>query len=191
MVDKLKPTFLIQDIADVKPDTLAAYGIEGLVFSHARGILTTYNNPEWLSTRSKLKTLGEHGIKFYLFAQDIAEIDVLNRPYNKLPYGTIVDLSKVHEKNSIEAGLKRLFVGHAGLVVVGNWLHTDIRQANEAGYRTALMPERNGSKGLNMWVRHPSETALRFTRGLPVRASEFPEELTPVKNLTDTATIES
>lgn len=173
MSDIFRPTYIIQDIANVTADRLQSEDIDGIVIPHAEGILTASNNPEWFPRHQALENLGNAGIKFYLLANNQAEIDIFKRPYNRLPFETVVDLSDIQAKHPVQEGLRHIGGNRQRLLMVGNWL-SEIADGKRAGFTTVLMPDYFGIKSLRSRLSHPVEAVARRVRGLPLKPNKFP-----------------
>ena len=131
-----KPTFALESVLEITPDSLKAQGIKALILD-IDNTLTTHDNPvpaegvpEWISDMKK------HGIKLIAVSN--------NRAKRVVPFARLLKLRFVPNgakplPMGILRAVKRLGLKKSEICIVGDQIFTDILGANLSGIRSVLV----------------------------------------------------
>lgn len=136
MLDKFKPTWMVNTIYAVSPDQLKERGIRA-VFSDLDNTLIAWNNPDGTpELRQWISSLKEAGIPLIVISNN-SKARVAKATKNlDLPF---VSRSLKPLSFGIERARKKLGLKKSEVVMVGDQLMTDMITANEAGVRSILV----------------------------------------------------
>ena len=136
MLDKFKPTWMVNSIYAVSPAQLKERGIRA-VFSDLDNTLIAWNNPDGTpELREWMTTLQEAGIPVIVISNNSKDRVAKATANLDLPFvsRSLKPLSFGINRARTKLGLKK-----SEVVMVGDQLMTDMVAANEAGVRSILV----------------------------------------------------
>lgn len=136
MLEKFKPTWMVDSIYKVSPQELKKYGIRA-VFSDLDNTLIAWNNPDgtpelhqWMAELAKagipLVVISNNNKKRVARATQSLDLPFMARSLKPLSFG-------------ITRARRKLGLSKNEVVMVGDQLITDMVAANEAGVRSILV----------------------------------------------------
>lgn len=136
MLDKFKPTWMVNTIYSVSPSQLKAQGIRA-VFSDLDNTLIAWNNPDGTpELRKWMMSLESAGIPLIVISNNSRERVAKATANLDLPF---VSRSLKPLSFGIGRARKKLGLRQSEVVMVGDQLMTDMVAANEAGVRSILV----------------------------------------------------
>ena len=156
-----KPTFALESVLEITPDSLKAQGIKALILD-IDNTLTTHDNPvpaegvpEWISDMKK------HGIKLIAVSN--------NRAKRVVPFARLLKLRFVPNgvkplPMGILRAVKRLGLKKSEICIVGDQIFTDILGANLSGIRSVLVNPIEPEKSRFFKIKRAVEKPLRPKR---------------------------
>ncbi|MDO4903585.1 MAG: YqeG family HAD IIIA-type phosphatase [Limosilactobacillus sp.] len=136
MLEKFKPTWMVNTIYNVSPDQLKKAGVRA-VFSDLDNTLIAWNNPDGTpELREWMTSLKEAGIPLIVISNNSKDRVAKATQSLDLPF---IARSMKPLSFGIARALKKLDLDKSEVVMVGDQLMTDMIAANEAGVRSILV----------------------------------------------------
>lgn len=136
MFEKYKPTWMLKAVYQLTPEKLREYGIKAVLVD-LDNTLIAWNNPDGTpELQAWIEEMKEADIPVMVVSNNKAERVQRAVQHLDLPY--VARALKPFQKGFKEAQ-KKLGLKPSELLMVGDQLMTDIRGANRAGIRNALV----------------------------------------------------
>lgn len=136
LLKRFVPNEVVQDIYEIKPDTLEERGIKGIITDLDNTLVPWNVSDATEEVKEWLKDMEDHDIKVAIVSNNSEErVRIFSEPLNRpFAYSAKKPLTRAFKQVQKDMGLNKEEV-----VVVGDQLLTDIFGGNRAGLKTILV----------------------------------------------------